>query len=530
MSPDTVSLLFPDRPIRPLPKRRLRERLSPEVAGSIKYPPSTHDNIPLFYYPPYTARNEGGPPSVESMSPVEQGRRNEPLMNASLRRNGFGLIGGIEDEAVLRSTPVTRSPPQILGRVAARPSPRLDHSRTVDPQPPPSATSSVDGYDSFENTNNKKKRKIPTAGDSALNSTHILNNEISSLAISTRAESPVSEFNGDRSQPNSSGLSGNGPYNVNNQGLSGSGRGRLSRSRNARSPLRTLPDGNSAWAGRTKASQSQLSTTGQRNSSIISNAIANAEKLPHQGQENVSLLQQHSATNKAMPASTQFTFTCESQVPGAVQWPGNPIRHGMISASSLPSATSANVNANQDSSAKDASGRSGNSRRKTRRRLEKELLVAARHRRQIAADSYYHNPPKLEDVWICEFCEYERIFGEPPRTLIRDYEIKDRRYRQEEADRKRLLEKAKAKSRKAKRNGKASTKGNHLATTSSEQMQAEQLGDVGAPPMDTGHSHSTQSEDEYEDDFDDDYSNPLPGRINDTGTTHKNIPPSRAKT
>lgn len=55
---------------------------------------------------------------------------------------------------------------------------------------------------------------------------------------------------------------------------------------------------------------------------IISNAIANAEKLPPQGQENVSLLQQHPAVNKTTPASSQFTFTCDSQVPGTVQWPG----------------------------------------------------------------------------------------------------------------------------------------------------------------------------------------------------------------
>lgn len=56
---------------------------------------------------------------------------------------------------------------------------------------------------------------------------------------------------------------------------------------------------------------------------IISNAIANAEKHPKlQDQANVSLLQQHNASNKTRPASTQFTFTCDSQVPGSLQWPG----------------------------------------------------------------------------------------------------------------------------------------------------------------------------------------------------------------
>lgn len=65
-----------------------------------------------------------------------------------------------------------------------------------------------------------------------------------------------------------------------------------------------------------------LSKLERPGSGIISNAIANAEKLPPQGQENVSLLQQHSTTNKTTPASSQFTFTCDSQVPGTVQWPG----------------------------------------------------------------------------------------------------------------------------------------------------------------------------------------------------------------
>ncbi|KAL6409414.1 hypothetical protein AUP68_05788 [Ilyonectria robusta] len=65
-------------------------------------------------------------------------------------------------------------------------------------------------------------------------------------------------------------------------------------------------------------------STEHEGTGIISNAIANAEKLRPQGQENVSLLQQHSSAEKATPASTQFTFTCDSQVPGTVQWPGKP--------------------------------------------------------------------------------------------------------------------------------------------------------------------------------------------------------------
>lgn len=248
MSPDTVSTLFPDRPIRPLPKRRLRERLSPEAADTIKYPPSTHDAVPLFYYPPYTLKDEGSPSSVDSYSPLpaEQGRRIDSGRNYTPRRNKANRGDGEEEEPALRSTLVARSPPEILSRAANRSS-RSEQPRHADPQPPPSTTSSVDGYDSFENASNKKKRKIPSAGDSALNGTHALNSDIGSLAISVGAHSPASDMNGDRP----SGYPGSGTFMPTGQGISGSGRGRLGMSRNGRSPLRALADGNNTWAPRT---------------------------------------------------------------------------------------------------------------------------------------------------------------------------------------------------------------------------------------------------------------------------------------
>lgn len=256
---------------------------------------------------------------------------------------------------------------------------------------------------------------------------------------------------------------------------------------------------------------------------IISNAIAvaNAEKQRPQPQENGSLLQQYSSATKTTPASTQFTFTCDSQVPGTVRWPGkfqemvscNGIlisKQGHSSKHSMSTQTmpgmSAEMNGsngyNHDGSSKAASRGSGSSRRKSRRRLEKELDMAARHRRRIAADNYYQNPPKAEDIWICEFCEYERIFGEPPRALIQKYEIKDRRHRQEEADRKRLLEKAKAKSRKGRKNAKAPARGQ---TTNQNTPPEPEHADPDAPPMNMGNGHSTQSEEDYVDGPDDHY-------------------------
>lgn len=157
-----------------------------------------------------------------------------------------------------------------------------------------------------------------------------------------------------------------------------------------------------------------------------------------------------------------------------------------------------------------------NSRRRNRRRLEKELGSAARQRKQITLENNHHNPPKIEDMWICEFCEYESIFGVPPRALIRDYELKDRRMRQEEADRKRLLEKAKAKGRKAKK-GKAPPK---AANNSNQQAEQQPVDDQTPPP---GNGHSTQSEEDYEEDYIGDYDDGVPGmngRVDDSGGTH----------
>lgn len=133
---------------------------------------------------------------------------------------------------------------------------------------------------------------------------------------------------------------------------------------------------------------------------------------------------------------------------------------------------------------------SATTRRQGRRSLDKELKAAARNRRRSATEHNHNNPPKLEDIWICEFCEYEAIFGEPPRALIRAYELQDRRVRQEEADRRRLLERAKAKARKGKKAGKAAAKGS-VAT----QPHAEHVDEQSNRSVRSATGHSTQSED-----------------------------------
>lgn len=279
MSPDTVSSLFPDRPIRPLPKRRLREKLSPDVADTIKYPPSTHETAPLFYYPSYTLKDEASPPRAGSTGPTLPNRRTEVGRNYTPRRTGAGLLDGEDEEAVLRSTLVTRSPPEILTRSTQQAS-KQDPARP-NPRPPLSATSSLDGYDLFENTNNKKKRKIPSAGDATLNGTHGLHHEIGSLAISAgTGHSPTSELHNDRAYSHSGTYPSAGTLTT-SQGISGPGRGRLGRARNGRSPLRALPDGNNSWVGRaSKVVSSQWASSGKFITSLFFSYVACIIALP----------------------------------------------------------------------------------------------------------------------------------------------------------------------------------------------------------------------------------------------------------
>lgn len=109
-------------------------------------------------------------------------------------------------------------------------------------------------------------------------------------------------------------------------------------------------------------------------------------------------------------------------------------------------------------------------------------------------------------MWICEFCEYERIFGYPPVALIRQYEMKDRKLRQQEEERRRVWEKAKARSRKGKKGKMAlknSSANTHTQTNASDANQA--------PPMTNTHSQDTQSEVYDDEDYEEDENYELHG-------------------
>lgn len=235
---------------------------------------------------------------------------------------------------------------------------------------------------------------------------------------------------------------------------------------------------------------------------IISAAIANAAALSptSKGQENVSLLDQQNS--KTSPTKTQFTFTCESDLSKSIALqPPNPYplpQHQRLQNQSLPPTTtsqrdfatqgtqtspsmgSGNSQPTQSGSQPPAAGTQANNApaKKTRRSASSIYALAARQRKIQQQYANLHHPPNPEDIWICEFCEYEAIFGHPPEALIRQYEIKDRKERRRLAEKRRLLEKAKMKGRKSKKATKNAAK--HAAAQQPAHHPAEHAA-VDAP-------------------------------------------------
>lgn len=144
--------------------------------------------------------------------------------------------------------------------------------------------------------------------------------------------------------------------------------------------------------------------------------------------------------------------------------------------------------------------------RKPRRPPAKQYALAAHQRRLRQDYNNYHHPPSGEDVWLCEFCEYESIFGSPPEALMRQYEIKDRRERRRIAEKRRLLEKAKTKGRKGKKGNKNAAKATNATMQPTQGTQKPRYAQQPEEQVPMQHQ-GTQSDDYLADDYDDD---PLP--------------------
>ncbi|PYI13761.1 hypothetical protein BO99DRAFT_417345 [Aspergillus violaceofuscus CBS 115571] len=474
-APDTPSPVYPDRLIRPLPRRTLRSRLSSEAADSILFPPAPATQ--LFYGTSVDSANLVNDTKVYVQQ--SEGGDQSPERDHLQYENGIELVSGDEDgPVVVRRSAGFRGSSLSPSASSAQPQAVPTNG---DRAPVKSSSAGPDGYDAFENTNNKKKRKIPTPG--SLGSHHsTLSPEFSTMGLASSVQpssasesSHVSTFYGTGS-----------PASPISSGMSGAGRGRLGRQphrstgRNSfslHSPI--------SWPRTPSRRDGLLSSPGPAGDSsekpdqgIISAAIANAAAsafAPRPASpSHVSMLERHTPT----PTKTQFTFTCESDSSKgmALQPPTlYPALHR--SPSSLPAAapnqrgpsqgtqTSPHMAAQpntQESQHQPPQPQAGTGEapaaRKKKRSPGSVYALAARQRKIQQQYANLHHPPSIEDIWICEFCEYESIFGRPPEALIRQYEIKDRKERKRLAEKKRLLEKAKMKGRKGKKASKNATK------------------------------------------------------------------------
>ena len=254
-SSDTTSPVYPDRPIRPLPKRPLRSRLSSEVADSIRYPPAPPSSS-LFY--PYgqatyhqsaaTVKSEAGEIDQNIISTQKSCNADEKngyqFRGSELEsdeEDGLGLVRRYEDQ---QRQAIMKTPSRGFSNGVNRMHDPLSQSAV-------SSNESVDGYDSFENTNNKKKRKIPTSG-SIINHHSSLSAEMANMGISSNHDLdaiPVTPENAGSQYYGS--VSPNASSSISGTGISGAGRGRYGRSgrrdTSGRSPLGVSTNASNAW-------------------------------------------------------------------------------------------------------------------------------------------------------------------------------------------------------------------------------------------------------------------------------------------
>jgi hypothetical protein len=223
------------RAIMPLPRRSLRERLPPDVAASIEYPPAAAARVfPYLPNTPPRSSSSGGSGGEEGTRKIfpGAGKLDGQPRHANARGQQPGPLSAAQAESV-----------QSRAASSANTTARLPT-----PQPSVSTASSTDGQDVLE-CNNKKKRKIPTASDATLH------NGLGENASSgpTNVITPVASIhsNATTSDTSMAGYAGPGAYA--NMGMSGSGRGTLGipRSRALRNPLRDIQSGNAAWGFRT---------------------------------------------------------------------------------------------------------------------------------------------------------------------------------------------------------------------------------------------------------------------------------------
>ena len=174
-----------------------------------------------------------------------------------------------------------------------------------------------------------------------------------------------------------------------------------------------------------------------------------------------------------------------------------------------------------DTLPKGGSQGSAGRQRRTRKSIDRELEDQARQRRAKTQQSRRRYPVPLEEEWVCDFCIYESIWGEPPVAIIRAYEERERRERIAEMNKKRRLEQVKARSRKGKKqpknaNGKAGSPAKSHHDAHEHDAHAAVHEDVGSEVDDVTSEEYVDDSFHPLDDVDDGDLSPIPGDHNYT--------------
>ncbi|KAF3196437.1 hypothetical protein TWF106_008191 [Orbilia oligospora] len=407
------------RPIRPLPKRTLRDRLSPESSKAILSPPAPPNPTPLFYlpytYPPPPGGSTGSPSGHGSHEHNDSSDEDD-VSNASVGR--FSSSGQLDDA----------------------------HDQGI-------GGPNDGGYDWSENTNNKKKRKIPTPAHPG---------GASSNGFTTTGHNYATQY----SQVSTGTSVHSTPRRYRSAGTQ-------------RSPLSTLSSGGNGGMRRVKRFPGTPSA--------VSGAYSESgNKSPGAGGTDDAPNTPDKENRFERPGinapTSPFTFKCDSPVSANLAYSHPPPNVGanyQRSMSTVGTQTSPNMSGN-------------NSYPQQQKKKSAARAAARREYLQQQRLKQRHANGNKGEIWICEFCEYEAIFGQPPEALMRQYDIRDRRERRERKEAENRRRRAEERlQRKGRKTSTKNTKKQHAHTNA--HSSAHNAPPPPPPPSQTD-SQGTQSD------------------------------------
>ena len=228
------------------------------------YPTPPTLSKPLFQFPyngPTDQQNQslaGAHPS-ETEAHLVQEQRGGDAEAASYHFRGAGNVSDDEDgvDMARRYQEQRQRPGSVTNMLRnGYTLPKNDTARYIKPPIPQSTASSgdsVDGYDSFENTNNKKKRKIPTSGSLGSHQ-NSLSADMAQMGISSARDMDIAQSESDSGVGHYYGTGNSAmPAASSGTGMSGAGRGRYGRTgtryHGGRSPLGVSINGSNTSQG-----------------------------------------------------------------------------------------------------------------------------------------------------------------------------------------------------------------------------------------------------------------------------------------